>query len=192
MNLASFKLESFSRSAEPVEIAEVTFCRDDLDQAYTDGYAEGKAHAYDAQMQELDICLSGLAATLTDDDARRSALRAEAVATLAPILSQILDLMAPAAHSRRLEQALNTELQRLAQSAVPLKARLACGPGLRSMVEHCVRKHGLGNLEIAQIAAAKVSITVEGGRIDLTPEKIAQDVAALIADIKEEAGEWTL
>lgn len=192
MNLASFKLESFSRSDPPVEVAEVTFCRDDLDQAYTDGYAEGKAHAHDAQLQELDAWLSWLATTLIEDDTRRASLRMEAVATLAPILSQILDLIAPVTHSRRLEEALTAELLRLAESAPRLKARIACGPGLRAMVEHCIRTHNLDNLEIAEIAAAKVSITLEGGRIDLIPEKVGQDIAALIAEIKQEAGEWTL
>lgn len=192
MNLASFKLESFSRSDRPVEIAEVSFCRDDLDQAYTDGYAEGKAQAHDAQLQELDACLSALSMTLTEDEARRAALRREAVAALSPVLMQILDLMAPPGESRRLEDALNAELLRLAGRAGPLKARIACGPGLRAMVARCVEAHGLTNLEIAEIPAAKVSISLEGGRIELAPETVAQDIAALIADIKEGAGEWTL
>lgn len=191
MTLALFRLESFSHRAPAVEIAEVSFCRDDLDQAYADGYGAGKAEAYEAQAEALTRHLSELSQALAEDDSRRAVLRAEAVATLAPVLSQILDLVVPAGQSRRLEESLNAELMRLADQAPALKVRIACGPGLRTMVERCLSEHGLSGLMIDDIPAAKVSIILEGGRIEISPEQVAQDLAALIADIKEGASEWT-
>jgi hypothetical protein len=191
LTLTMFKLESFSHPAATVEIAEVSFCRDDVDQAYADGYAAGKSEAYESQAEELARHLSELSQTLAQDDSRRAVLRSEAVATLAPVLSQILDLVVPAGQSRRLEETLNAELIRLASQAPSLRVRIACGPGLRTMVERCLSENGLSGLVIDDIPAAKVNIMLEGGRIEISPEQVAQNLAVLIADIKEEAAEWT-
>ena len=84
-------------------------------------------------MGTLNAGLDRLARALADDEARRADLRREAVEALAPILTQILDCLAPAAQSRRLEEALTEELLRLSRAAPPLRASIACGPSLRAM-----------------------------------------------------------
>ena len=108
MTLAAFKLESFS-AAVAAQGAALTFSREALDQAFADGLAEGMARQQDEQARTLNAGLERLARALTDEDARRAELRCEAVAALAPILSQILDCLVPAADSRRLEAALTEE-----------------------------------------------------------------------------------
>ena len=186
-----FKLESFSRQPEQITPGEQVFSRDAVDQAYMDGYGAGQSDTREAQLAELSQAIATLAASLVDDEARRAGLRAEAVALLMPLLSQILDAMAPAGVSQRLEQALAAELARLADRAAPLRARISCGPGLTAMVRDLLDRHGLDAIEIDQSQSAQVIIALEGGRIELDPERTATEIAALIAEITQESASWT-
>lgn len=191
MSLAMFKLESFSRQPEQITPGEQVFSRDAVDQAYMDGYGAGQSETREAQLAELSQGITMLAASLADDEVRRAGLRAEAVALLLPLLSQILDAMAPAGVSQRLEQALAAELARLADRAAPLRARISCGPGLTAMVRDLLDRHGLDTIEIDQSQSAQVVIALEGGRIELDPEQAATEIAALISEITQESASWT-
>ncbi|TGN67268.1 hypothetical protein E4L95_05630 [Paracoccus liaowanqingii] len=185
-----FKLESFSDAVakRPVE---VTFSRADLDQAFANGQSAAQAEAEDAGLRALQDGLHRLADSLAEDEARRHRLRQEAVEALSPLLHQILDLMAPPRSSHRLEEALQAELLRLSQRADPLSARIACGSGLRPMVQHCMDVAGLDGIVLDEIALDRISVTLQGGRIELAPEDIADNIRALIAEITEEDGTWT-
>ena len=191
MSLAMFKLESFSRQPEQLAPGEQVFSRDAFDQAYMDGYGAGQAETREAQLAELSQAIAVLAASLADDEARRAVLRAEAVAALLPLLSQVLDVMAPAAVSQRLEQALAAELSRLSERAAPLRARISCGAGLMALVGELLDRHGLSGIEISQTACPQVVIALEGGRIELDPAQAATEIAALIAEITQESASWT-
>lgn len=190
MSLAMFKLESFSSQPEQITPGEQVFSRDAVDQAYMDGYSAGQSDMREAQLAELSQAITMLAASLADDEARRANLRAEAVAVLMPLLSEILDVMAPVGVSQRLEQALSAELARLAERAAPLRARISCEQGLMAMVRDLLDRHGLDAIEIEQSQSAQVIITLEGGRIELDPERTAAEIAALIAEITQESASW--
>ncbi|CAM3436393.1 hypothetical protein PANO111632_18915 [Paracoccus nototheniae] len=185
MTLAMFKLESFS-APPPGRVVEVTYSRDDLDQAFAQGQSLARAEAEDAGLRALGEGLDRLAESLSDDEARRHQLRQEAVAALAPILHQILDLMAPSRSSHRLEEALLTELEILAQRSAPLSARIACSDRLRPMVDYCLIKSGLAGILIDEISQDCVTLTLQGGRIDFVPDDIARDIRALMAEINQE------
>lgn len=185
-----FRLESFS-SALADQGAEATFSRQDLDQAYSDGFADARAQSRDEELHALCDSLRRLAAGLADDDARRTQMRQEAVEALSPILTQILDVMAPPLASRRLEEALRAELDRLAQRSSTLTARIACSDSLRPLVERCLEHSGLAGIEIDAMSANRITVTVAGGRIELDPQAIALQIRALIAEIKEDGTSWT-
>lgn len=182
MSPAVLKLESFS-AAMAAPGASMTFSREALDQAFADGLAEGMARQGDEQVRTLNAGLERLARALADDDARRTELRQEAVGALAPVLAQILDCLAPAAESRRLEAALSAELLRLSRTAPPLRASVACSPSLRAMVERCLAECGLDGIDITEAEGERISLSLQGGRIDLEPARVAEGIRALISEI---------
>ena len=191
MTLAVFKLESFG-AAVAAQGAALTFSREALDQAFADGLAEGMARQGDEQARTLNAGLDRLARALADDEARRAELRREAVEALTPILAQILDCLAPAAESRRLEAALAAELLRLSRTATPLRASIACGPSLRAMVDRCLADCGLEGIEVTTAETDRISLSLQGGRIELDPARVAEDIRALLTEINgNEASSWT-
>lgn len=189
MTLAVFKLESFTAATQDAQQA---FAREALDQAFADGLAEGMARQQDEQARTLNAGLERLTRALADDEARRAELRREAVAALAPILAKILDCLAPAAESRRLEAALTEELLRLSRTAPPLRASIACGPSLRAMVDRCLAERGLEGIEVTAADSDRISLSLQGGRIELDPARVLDDIRALIAEINgNETSSWT-
>lgn len=190
MSPAALKLEAFhlSRVASDVQAAEK---RAAVAQAYADGLSEGLARQEDEQIRILHAGLDRLARALKDEDDRLARLRREVVGALTPILSQILDCLAPAARSQRLEAALGAELVRLAQQARPVTVSIACGPALRPMVEEGLARHGLSGIAIIEGDADRIAFSLEGGRIELDPAAVADSIRNLIAEIIEDDASWT-
>lgn len=190
MTLALFKLESFTPQ-HPGGIAEAIYAKSDLDEAYANGLADGLSRKEDDEMRNLAAGLKRLEHALAEDGARRIELRNEAVATLLPLLEAIVDGMAPAHDGRRLETALRDELARLAHLATPLRARIACGAQLRGVVERCLSEGGIDGIELIETDGACISLSLQGGRIEISPEKIARDIRALLAELIEDENTWT-
>lgn len=188
MSLAVFKLESFGAAVQGAQLA---LGRAALDQAFADGLAEGLVRQQDEQARTLNAGLERLARALVDDELRRAEIRRDAVEALAPILKPILDCLAPAAQSRRLEEALTQELLRLSHSAPPVRASIACGPSLRAMVDRCLAGRGLEGIEIVESDCDRISLSLQGGRIDLDPARIAEEIRALIAEVTGDETSWT-
>lgn len=190
MTLAMFKLESFT-APQAGQATEMVYGQDAIDRAYAEGLASGLARKDDDELRNLGSGLERLGRALGDDAERRAALRNEAVAALAPILDAIVDSLAPADRSRQLEAALRDELSRLARMSSPLRARVACGQRLRELVEHCCAETGIEGVDLVDADSDRISLSLQGGRIDLSPEKIAQDIRALISELKEDDTSWT-
>lgn len=190
MNLAIFKLESFSATG-PGDNMLSTVTTDAIDQAYADGLTEGLARKADAEIRSLKAGLDSLARSLNADEDRRTKLRQEAVEALAPILEQMLDCVLPAAETRKLEQALTQELMRLSRSASPVHARISCNPQLRDLVERCLADSGIEGIELVQTEANCIGLTLHGGHIELSADKAVADIRALIREIRGDAPTWT-
>lgn len=184
MTLASFQLESFS-AAKPGRQQVPTFLQADLDQAFSDGLAEGVAKATDDQLRNLEAGLARLGKALTDDSLRRAEMRKEAVSALAPILDAIIDNLAPAAESRRLEEALLGELVRLSETAQPLRARISCGARQTAMVRKCLGQLEIENIEVTETEDNRINLTLQGGRIEISAEQIAQEIRAIIHELND-------
>ncbi|MDO5648389.1 hypothetical protein [Paracoccus sp. (in: a-proteobacteria)] len=180
MTLAVLKLESFAETRAPVE---QMFSRDAVDQAHADGLAQGLARADDAQFRDLTAAITSLRDTLRDDEARRADLRREAVAALAPVLTQILDALTPSAEAARLEKTLLDELHHLAGRARPLTADIACPPALRGLVDRCLAQSGMDGVTVTDSDHTAVTLTMGAGRIEFSPEQTAANIRALIAEM---------
>lgn len=190
MSLAMFKLESFT-AALAHQGAIVTFSRDDLDQAYADGLAAGLARKEDEDIRSLSAGLDQLQRCLQDDQMRRARLRQEAVDALAPILEQILECLLPCETSQRLEAALKDELLRLSHSTTPLRAVISCNARLRKTVENCLVDAGMQEVDLIETDADKITLSLQGGRIELSPDRIATDIRRMISELKAEDSTWT-
>lgn len=187
---ATIKLESFALALAGKHDG-TAYTRDDLDIAYADGLADGHAQRQDKELQSLHSGLERLAEALVLDDKRRAELREEAVLALAPILTAILDVLAPSASSRRMEEALLAELRRLASLAAPVRCRIACDPALRDMIERCLKAAGLDQIQLDNGENDLIRLSLEGGRIEFSPDRVAQDIRSLIAEITESDEKWT-
>ncbi|MBC9246764.1 hypothetical protein H4P12_08570 [Paracoccus sp. 11-3] len=185
-----FKLESFT-TALTHQGTVVSFSRDDVDQAYADGLAAGLSRKEDADIRSLSAGLEQLQRCLQDDQARRAKLRQEAIDALAPILEQILECLLPCETSQRLEDALKDELLRLSHSATPLRAVISCNTRLRETVEHCLADAGINDVEPVEVDSDKITLSLQGGRIELSPENIATDIRRMISELKAEDSTWT-
>ncbi|HIC67100.1 MAG: hypothetical protein ABGW82_08860 [Paracoccus sp. (in: a-proteobacteria)] len=190
MSIAMFKLESFT-SAMAEQGARVTYDRASLDQAFADGVTEGLARAQREDMNSLSAGLERLAKALGDDEDRRAALRQEALSSLAPVLEQILDCLVPASESPRLEAALTEQLMRLSREGSALRASISCSPAMRGMVEHCLAEAGLDEIELVASDSDRISLSLSGGRIDFSADRMANEIRELIAEIKGEDAAWT-
>ena len=190
MSLAMFKLESFT-TAMAHQGSLVSFTRDAVDQAYADGLAEGLARKEDEDIRSLSAGLDRLRHCLRDDQARRTELPQEAVHALSPILEQVLDCLLPSETSQRLETALKDELLRLSRSASPLRVVISCNARLRATVEHCLVGAGIDDVELIETEADKISLSLQGGRIELSQDNVAAELRRMISELKVEDAPWT-
>ena len=190
MSLAMFKLESFT-SALANQGAVVTFTREAVDKAYAEGLTEGLSRKEDEDIRSLAAGLDQLRHCLRDDQARRAELRQEAVSSLTPILEQMLECLLPAQTSQRLEKVLKDELLRLSQLVTPLRAVISCNSRLRDTVERCLSEAGIEEVDLLDTPSDTISLSLQGGRVELSPQKIAEDIRNMISELKVEDPTWT-
>lgn len=189
MSTAVIKLESFST---PLRLkAEPMFSQEALDRAYSEGLNEGLTRRDDEQTRNLRAALERLTEALREDEARRAALRGEAIAALAPLLSEILDALTPSIVSQRLERVLVDEMHRLVAQTSPVRARIACSNKLRDMVERCLTETGATGVELEHSASDCISLTLQGGRIEFSQEQVSEQIRALVNEIRQDEPKWT-
>ncbi|RNF32915.1 hypothetical protein [Paracoccus methylarcula] len=188
----AIKLESFDRARQSPAPPTITYSRDDLERARAEGVSEGRAQREAEEIGQLRTSLEFLARTLSDEEERREKLRAEAVAALFPLISGIVDAFARStAASQRLEQALTAELDRLARASPPVRAHISCGEKLRDLVDGCISQSGMTGIELTTTESDRVSLSIEGGGIEFSQEKIARQIRELIDEITEDMAAWT-
>lgn len=184
MSLASFRLESFS-APQTTPRPEPVFLQADIDQAFSDGLAKGAASTADEQLRHLEAGLSRLTEALRADNDRMIAIRRQAVSALAPVLEALLDGLSPAAQSRRLEEALQLELERLAATPAPLRASITCGTRQVGMVRSCIEAMGLEEIDLIESSEDRINLELHGGRIEISATQISRDIKALLAELRD-------
>lgn len=180
------KLESFTALPDEPEIVVGRYFQEDLEQARAEGFAEGFAQQKDETAVTLCEALGSLGKALEINEEQREMLYKEAVSSMTPIVSEIVDALSPASTSLRLERSLTEELTRLANLAEPVCVRISCDEQLRETVEDCVAKSGISEIELEAASADGITLSHTGGNIKFSQEKITQEIRKLIDEIKEE------
>jgi len=62
---------------------------------------------------------------------------------------------------------------------------------MRGMVEHCLAEAGLDEIELVASDSDRISLSLSGGRIDFSADRMANEIRELIAEIKGEDAAWT-
>ncbi|MDO5632027.1 MAG: hypothetical protein Q4G22_09325 [Paracoccus sp. (in: a-proteobacteria)] len=186
MSLSVLKLESFTPVGSMSRVAAAA-ARAALDEAYQRGVVDGRSAQHNSETAALTAALQEMAQQIAADETRRTELRREAVAALAPILSAMLDAIVPIGTARRLEQDLVGELTRLARQTPPVVCQVACSSEMRPMVERCAADAGMTAIDIIeQPLGQSLHLNLSGGHIEFSQDQVVQSVRRLIAEIQED------
>lgn len=179
MNHAVIKLESFLTPQVP------QFPQSAVEQAYAEGYADGRAKEQNHLLTQLATEMQRLAESLDNDQRRRRDIHHQAVRALAPLLDEIIFALGSGADSQQLEAALNGELARLADMTAPLRCRISCSAEMRKMVEACLARNHVDGIELDETSQSGITLSLQGGHIHFDKDKIANEIRSLITEIKE-------
>lgn len=181
MTQAIVKLESFAATG----LAAARFSRQAIEQAYAEGFEDGQADAISHDREKLCADILALSDLLKAEQARRTELHQQAVAALAPILSEIVDCVASAGTPQRLEAQLLDELTQLASQARPLQCKISCPETARSLVQHCIDASGASGIVIEPTPAQTISLKLSGGHIEFDKQAAIQSIRHLIEELTE-------
>lgn len=180
------KLESFTTPVPESETPVGTFFQKDIDQARAEGIAEGLLQSEDKSAATLCEALESLGKVLEISEEQRSVIHKEAVSALIPVLSEIVDALAPALVSQRLERILKAELTRIAHLAEPMRVRLSCSKSLHEIVKIWIAETGISEIELDTNPTEGITLSHTGGNINFSQDKITTEIRRLIDEIKEE------
>ena len=186
MAATALKLEAFVRP-KPQLKPEPTFTQEDLDRARSEGYAAGLEQGRLEDVSQLCTGLEHIGRTLADDVRSRGDIRRETMTAVIPLLTGIVDALAPLNTSPRIGQALIAELAKLAERAPPVSVRIACSDQLRPLVEECIARSDIVGVELEETASDRISLSFTGGHIEICNEKIAMEIKKLITEIEEDS-----
>ncbi len=182
----AIKLEAFM-PARLQTTPEPTFTRDDLDHARAEGYADGQQQARNDDIQQLCSALERASQSLGEDQTFRQDVRKEMTAAFIPLISGIVDTLAPLHASQRIERALTAELTRLANEAYPVSLRIASNDKLRDLVKSCIAEAGITGVSLDDAESDRISLSFTGGHIEFSNEKIIHEIKNLIEEIAEDS-----
>lgn len=184
MRTAALRLDSFSRAASraghaiaPAEI------EDAFQRGHEKGLHEGRERSLDDLTRQLGALREEIAGAAQRDHARRQ----EALASLAPVLSAIVDILAPRTAAGRLRDALAAELARLVEHPPAGRVLLRCPEDLRPDVEDCVAQSGLAAvIEPSLSGGCGVELVASRGTIVFDPMRVADELKSIVNDIMTE------
>lgn len=181
MTQAIVKLESFAATG----LAAARFSRQAIEQAYAEGFEDGQAEAASADRNRLSAEIITLSDLLGQERARRTELHQQAVATLAPILSEIIDCLAGAGTPQRLQAQLLEELTSLAGQARPLQCRITCPESARLLVQDCIDASGVSGIAVDTVPGEVICLKLAGGHIEFDKQAAIRSIRGLIDELTE-------
>lgn len=182
MKSASLRLESFAAPRAPQKITAAA-----LDEAYHSGHERGLAEGREASLDALTAEMGRLRQALANLGSRDQEIRHETLASVAPALGLIIDLLGPAGARDRLLNSLQAELARLTQGEASPRLAIRCPPDMRPDVEACLVRAGLeAALQDGAPDSPGIEILADGGRIRLDPRRPAEELRAIIDELQNE------
>lgn len=181
MTQAIVKLRSFAATG----LAAARFSRQAIEQAYAEGYEDGQTDAISDERSKLSREIAALSDLLTQEQARRHQLHQQAVAALAPILSEIVDCLAGSGLPQQLEAQLQGELSRLASQARPIQCKIICPETARPMVMQCIDAVGASGIAVETAPGDVISLKLIGGHIEFDKQAAIRSIRGLIDELTE-------
>lgn len=186
MRSAAIRLDSFSTQLAQTDKGQSLDAS--MDQAFHRGYEQGLNDGRELSLDALTAALrelqqQSLASRHLTTDAQRQMAQ-----TLAPVLSAIIDILAPRACAERLHSALMAELLQLAETALPRKLRIRCTPDLRPDVELCLARLENSAAQIEEITQEEPSVELiaDKAAIRFDPQRMVSELQFIINDIMTE------
>lgn len=186
MSSTAIKLEAFI-PAKLQPAPEPTFTLDDLNRARAEGYANGDEQARNGDIHQLCAGLERLSQSLADAQSLRHQILTEMSTAFIPLMSGIVDALAPLHASQRIERALSAELTRLTDDENPISARIACNDRLRGMVERCIADADIAGIALDDTVSDCISLSFTGGHIEFSNEKIISEIKNIINELSEDS-----
>lgn len=185
MTSAALRLESFGYAVtqRPRILSPV-----DIDQAYHDGHECGLADGREASLDTLSRELAQICQSMHLMEAEAVKIRRDALASVGPILTAIVDLLGPASSRERLLAALGDELGRIVQSGSVPKLQIKCAPDLRADLQDCIDRAGIqgASLDDSDAAMSGAELFINGGSISFDPSRAMTEIKNLIAELHTE------
>lgn len=183
MNAKIIRLDRFSTPDQPLRrLTEV-----DLAVSYDRGLAEGMRLAEETTLAMLSGQVQHLQSTLALNDEQAREIRRQTIQALAPVLQEIVALLAPASRSERITSALRTELDRLVDDASPRTCTITCGPDLGDAVRDSLPPESAYlRVVISDHHQETAEIHCDGGVIRFDDAAMIKGITALINDILHE------
>ncbi len=184
MSQAAFRLESFSPAFAGASQAAQ---QEQVETAYRQGLAEGRAMGFSAELRDLTQAFATLQSGLEDQTAIYAAASRQAVLDLMPVLTEIVTCLAENSQSAGLVAALQNELLRLSSDAAAPDWHITCPPKMEPMIRRCADSAGLQKPDIRPGDTAEQAVIVMGdGRSAFSNDKIAQHFRDLISELQED------
>lgn len=186
MKSAAIRLDSFSEQLTQPKGPQ-TFdaaVEEAFHRGHEQGLNDGREVSLDALTAALrDLQQQSLATRHLTTDAQR-----EMAKTLAPVLSAIIDILAPHASAERLQNALMAELLRIGDAAMPRKLRIRCTPDLRPDVELCLARLDSFDAQIEEIShdEPSVELVADKATVRFEPQQAMTELQSIINDIMTE------
>lgn len=179
MKSAGLRLESFSAPRPAQQVTQL-----ELDGVYHSGHERGLAEGREASLDGLTAEMARLRQSLTLLESREQQIRRETLASVAPALALIIDLLGPAGARERLLDKLRAELDRLAQGDGSSRIGIRCPTDMRSDVQTCLRKAGLhAVVQDGPSDNPGIEILANSGSIRLDPNRPAAELRAIIDEL---------
>lgn len=182
MKTAGLRLESFTAPRPPQPVTPA-----DLNEAYHSGHERGLAEGREASLDALTAEMARLRQSLTLLESREQQIRRETLASVAPALALIIDLLGPVGAREHLLGRLQAELDRLAQAESGTRIAVRCPADMRGDVEDCLRRAGLhAALRDSPADSPGIEILANHGSIRLDPSRPAAELRAIIDELHTE------
>lgn len=185
MRTASLRLESFIPSAPCRDLRETERA---ATEAFARGLQQGREQGRAASIDDLTRQLGQIETQIAETDAQRTALRAQILNDLQPLLLAIVDTLAPLSNRARLTAALSDLLAQHLATQPDLRIVLRCPPELRDTVAECARQSESAaiQIEIADFVEPAVELVAGPSRSLIAPDAFTAALRELLATVLNE------
>lgn len=178
----ALQLESFRRAPAPPPPPEPMFDAGDLALARARGFAEGRAAARDEAGAALHEAVAGLAAALSQDEARRAAMALASRQELGKVAGAIVATLAGPLRAEALAGRVVAALLAEMEAGAPAPSRIRCEAGAAVRLGAALAANGLAGIAV-ESGGSGAEFALSDGTVRLDPERLQAALHDIIAEI---------